>query len=369
MKEPNLSLYACCILVKGARRSAICDLQKQKVDFIPNTLYEILIHDDIFTIKNIKNDFEKKYHNTIDEYFEFLFKNDYIFTRDEDELECFPKIDLSWKRPEIITNAIIDIDINENTVSTLNFKNISIQLDELGCKALQFRFWAFAELQDIDTILAFFTESRLKHIDIILPYSDYYEDNISAFDKMCQINQRIQFITFYKSPFACIKNIDSIEKAAFIYTTGNYSSHLACGNVIRDDFFSNMYLFTEAQKHNTCLNRKISIDTEGYIRNCPSMPEHYGNIKDMTLQEAMKHPDFKKYWFINKDQIEVCKDCEFRYICTDCRAYREDPENLLSKPLKCGYNPYTCEWEEWSTNPLKQKAIDYYGMREMVSKT
>ncbi len=59
---------------------------------------------------------------------------------------------------------------------------------------------------------------------------------------------------------------------------------------------------------------------------------------------------------------------EFRYICTDYRAYVEDPEDILSKPLKCGYNPYTGEWSEWSTNPLKQKAIDIYGMRDMVSK-
>ncbi len=27
---------------------------------------------------------------------------------------------------------------------------------------------------------------------------------------------------------------------------------------------------------------------------------------------------------------------------------------------------YTGEWHEWSTNPLKQKAIDFYGMRDMV---
>jgi len=40
----------------------------------------------------------------------------------------------------------------------------------------------------------------------------------------------------------------------------------------------------------------------------------------------------------------------------------------LSKPLKCGYSPYTNEWEEWSTNPLKQKAIDFYDMREIISK-
>jgi SPASM domain peptide maturase of grasp-with-spasm system len=98
------------------------------------------------------------------------------------------------------------------------------------------------------------------------------------------------------------------------------------------------------------------------------MSQSFGNIKDTTLEEALSHPDFKKYWNITKDQIEVCKDCEFRHICTDCRAYIEEPENQYSKPLKCGYNPYTNKWEEWSTNPLKQKAIEYYGMQELVKK-
>lgn len=101
------------------------------------------------------------------------------------------------------------------------------------------------------------------------------------------------------------------------------------------------------------------------------MLQSFGNIKDTTLEDALNHKDFKKYWNLTKDKIEVCKDCEFRYICTDCRAYTErthENEKGLdtSKPLKCGYNPYTGEWEEWSTNPLKQKAIKYYGMQELI---
>ncbi len=96
------------------------------------------------------------------------------------------------------------------------------------------------------------------------------------------------------------------------------------------------------------------------------MAQSFGNIKDTTLQEALDHPDFKKYWNVTKDQVQVCKDCEFRYICTDCRAYLENPEDMYSKPLKCGYDPYTGVWEEWSTNPLKQHAIDYYGMRDIL---
>lgn len=97
------------------------------------------------------------------------------------------------------------------------------------------------------------------------------------------------------------------------------------------------------------------------------MKESYGNIRDTTLLEALEKPGFKKYWNINKDQVEVCKDCEFR-IAADCGAYLEDPDNIRSKPLRCGDNPYTCKWEEWSTNPLKQKAIEHYGMQELVKK-
>lgn len=144
-----------------------------------------------------------------------------------------------------------------------------------------------------------------------------------------------------------------------------------CGVVDSKYFYTNLKNFTESIHHNSCLNRKISIDINGDIKNCPSMPESYGNIKDTTLEEAINKPGFKKYWNVTKDDIEVCKDCEFRYICTDCRAYTErtkySDEGLdLSKPLKCGYNPYTNEWAEWSTNPLKQKAIEYYGMQEII---
>ena len=74
----------------------------------------------------------------------------------------------------------------------------------------------------------------------------------------------------------------------------------------------------------------------------------------------MRTPEFKKVWSVNKDQIKICRDCEFRYMCSDCRAYTEDPKDIYSKPLKCGYDPYTNKGEDWSTNPLKQKTFEFY---------
>lgn len=88
------------------------------------------------------------------------------------------------------------------------------------------------------------------------------------------------------------------------------------------------------------------IDRYGNIKNCPSIKNEYGNIKSDSIKEVIKNDLFTKYWNINKDQITTCKVCEFRYNCTDCRAFIEDSNDIYSKPSKCSYNPITCTWED-----------------------
>ena len=101
---------------------------------------------------------------------------------------------------------------------------------------------------------------------------------------------------------------------------------------------------TAIPQHNSCLNRKVSIDAAGEIKNCPSFGGSFGNAREVSLHGAVARRDFRELWSVHKDQIEVCKDCEFRYVCTDCRAYLSDETNRLSKPAKCRYDPYTAEW-------------------------
>ena len=70
--------------------------------------------------------------------------------------------------------------------------------------------------------------------------------------------------------------------------------------------------------------------------------------------------EFQSLCNLKKEGVKVCQDCEYRYVCTDCKAFIKNPEDLYSKPLKCGSNPYTNEWEEWSKHPKKQNAIPFY---------
>lgn len=46
------------------------------------------------------------------------------------------------------------------------------------------------------------------------------------------------------------------------------------------------------------------------------MAESFGNINDISLKEGLYHSNIKGYWDVTKDKISVCKDCEFRHVCT-----------------------------------------------------
>lgn len=98
-------------------------------------------------------------------------------------------------------------------------------------------------------------------------------------------------------------------------------------------------------RFNSCLNKKLSIDENGFLKNCPSCKEDMGLANEISLEGAIKVPEYSAYNEITKDVILICKDYEFRYVCTDCRQYLSDPTNILSKPDKCNYNPSMATWE------------------------
>lgn len=352
-------LHACCMLVKGARRSTICDLQRMDFEFIPNALYEILTTQRGKSLNEVKENHDTSHHSTIDEYFEFLVSRNFGFWCDTDDLARFPDIELDWERPEKITNALIDV-----SSASHDFSKISSELSHLGCKALQLRFFCQKPLAEIAEILGCFSKSTIRHIDLILTYNP--EINIPDYERLCFENQRIFSVLVHSSPNESLSEFES-TLAHIQHTKVVIDSSKHCGKIGPSSFYTNIDLFTESQKHNSCLNRKISVHEHGEIKNCPSMTNSYGNVSSVSLSEAIAAKNFKDAWGISKDQIKTCKDCEFRHVCTDCRAYLEDPQDIFSKPLKCGYDPYTATWSDWASNPLKQKGIRFYGFDSMTA--
>jgi len=333
--KPYFRLFADCIPVKGASRSAICDVSRKNIKFIPNLFYEILIENKTKSVNELKAFYKHEYDQGIDQYFQALTEEAWGFWCDNPQ--SFPDIDLTWEFPAVISNAIIDI----NEHSKHDYHKLCTELNELGCQALQFRIYEKMSLEKLAEHLSYFDQSRLRSIEILLKYSE--EINTQALLNLVKIHQRIVEIIIHSAPTD--ETVPLSDYHQIIYTTNPLNDHSFCGVIKKNDFILNLELFSEAQHFNSCLNRKISIDVNGEIRNCPSMKQSFGNFKTTTFREVLEQDSFKEVWSIKKDQIDICKDCEFRYICTDCRAHTEDPTNKYAKPAKCAYNPYTTEWE------------------------
>jgi len=337
--EKHLKLYACCVPVKGYQRSTICDLQRHKLDIIPNDLYEIIL---LLEDKNVQELFELyglENKETLESYFNFLIENDYAFYTNTPER--FPKMDLSFERPEVITNAIID----SNGLVQHDYSKIFNQLTSLGCKYIQLRFFSILQIELLENILSLLSNSIIKSVEVILQY-----DSSMAHEKyvdLCNKFPRIYMLTISNSPYQKIykgKKDVMTDTGTIIYTKENITDESHCGIIDPSLFVFNVDTFSESQRFNTCLNKKISIDTEGEIKNCPSMLLTYGNIRNKSIEDIASDDGFQSYWHMKKDDIDDCKVCEFRHVCTDCRAYTIDHEKGLGKPKKCKYDPYKAEW-------------------------
>ena len=358
----HFTLFSNCFIVKGANRSVLCDLQKNKSVFVPNDLAEVAFCLEDKSIEEILEIYGEENKKIIIEYLDYLENNEYGFFCTKKEKKHFPKIDMEFESPGYITNAVWEIKKMNRERAT----SIFTQLNQLKCETIHLLFYDTLTIEDIKFIIDLSRNNTLTSIEITAKFNpSFNEEQLTKIDKLP--NKIVQFI-FYASDRDFTLEYGDKYLFKVIYVKLPMISNKSCGNVASYYMYVNRDKFLEAKQHNSCLNGKLSIDVNGHIKNCPSMTQSFGHIKETTLEEALSHKDFKKYWNITKDKIEVCKDCEFRYICTDCRAYLENPENEYSKPLKCGYNPYTNVWEDWSTHPLKQEAIDFYGIRELIEK-
>lgn len=343
-------LYTDILISKGINRDLLVDMTRGTIKLLPKDVTKII---ELFDNPKVK--YTKEDSQAIND----LLKNEVIFEITEKEKSNFPPISLDWNNPSVITNSIIEI--SKANINLL--EGVFKQFEDLQCYYFTIIITDNFTKKQYSDIFYFLENYSIISFDLILNYYNSKDFN-NVMEDIIKLKRLI------KKPilFNCSDNkvIEKYERD-FEFKQNRYESN-QCGCIKKENFNTNFYLYTESQKHNTCLNRKLSIDKDGNIKNCPSMNTSFGNIKDIKLEQVIKKPSFKKYWNIKKDDIAVCKDCEFRHICTDCRAYTENPDDIYSKPLKCGYSPYTNKWEDWSTNELKQKAIQHYNMQELALK-
>jgi len=323
--------------VKGYGRSILQDLQKHSYCFVPNTLVEIIKNIHGKTTNEYLKEHDISNHEIIKEYIDFLIDNKYVYL--SEQTVSFDNDFHLFDYPAVISNTIVIL----SDTNIVNFQKIIFEIENVGCENIQIYIENQIQLQDIVDILTVFDNTRILSIEILLPFVDFLL-NVSIITDLFEKQARLFKMQVYNAPDSNISYVDTLKCKNITYNKENIS-YLDCGFVHPVAFRNNISFFSEARNYNTCLNKKLCIDSKGNIKNCPVMKSNFGNISQVVVQEVVQKKEFQSFWHISKDKIDVCKDCEFRYMCMDCRCFLKYPNNIYSQPEKCTYNPYICKWK------------------------
>lgn len=318
----KVQLYNNCFVVKGFSRDVVQNIVAARFYYIPKSMTYYLSIKSQNRLKEIPKQIKEEYNK-------FIVANNLGYYDDETKKYRNAKLNLDFEFPAHISNIVIygsSINlIGERSINKLMVNSVLLIID----KEIP-----FLVLKNFFEMLP---KTSVASVDIIIQNKDY----LDLHSIRHEFEQNLQIVSVLVKSTENSKNIDDFGRI-FNEFTGKIEYCKVFGE---NHFIGNRYFFFESQHHNTCLNRKLCIDKDGYVKNCPYMDQHYGHISETNIEEVIEKPEFQKWWHIKKDDIDVCKDCEFRHMCTDCRAFIKDPENIYSQPAKCTYNPYICKWE------------------------
>ncbi len=314
MEKSYFKLFANCIPVKGKNSALIYDFQKFRFYKISNDLAELLPllqNVDLEMILNNNSSLHSTLNSLVDE--EIGFITTYP--------EKFPALNDEWYTPSYIENAMIGFGPESNH----NLTNIFSNLAKLKCYTVAFIFQYKPSFELLLELLKTTQKFEFGYIEIWLIES-IKKQELNKIVKTYDIVRRIKI-------FNSDRNEKTILKQAEIEYLSQKTFQEFCKNE-QPIFNLNYSFYCESKRFNNCLNKKLSIDSMGNIKNCLYLDKCYGNIYADDLVSIAKSEKFQDLWKVTKDQIDGCNQCEYRYACKDCRAFTMNG-NIDSKPLSC----------------------------------
>lgn len=298
-KPLYFKLFAHNIPVSGKEKSAIYDLQKGEIVFIPNILFQIIQDLKQNPLATIKHQYAPNQPELFESYVDFLIKKDLGFKTKSPE--SFPEIDLSYQVPAGIYNAVIESDFEQYDMNL-----VINSLDELLCRHLELRL-QINQVEE-DFLLSFFQKINHKSFRSIVVFMEYraelWQEDWAI--KVFESCQKIEQIIVINCPIA-FKSDQYTDK--IIYTTQSIEAL----SIYKKRYIVNINYFTEALHFNPFYNRKVSIDKAGKIKNDLRDNHNWGSVEDNDLIEVVGCQEFKNIWEASPDNIEGLKDSPLRY--------------------------------------------------------
>lgn len=338
-KEQYFITFADCKVTKGAQRASIVDLSRSKIYLVSNELADLLEQLAKEPFDHIVSQLDKDETEAFIDVIQYLEQNELGFFTSEPEQ--FPVLPDQFDYPALISNCMIDIEDHDH-----DFDIILPQLVELGCYDLQLRIFSIKTDEEVERMMAKINSNAIKSVELFL----HHETSITKkfLRELTEKYFKIRTIYVHSAPkdeaYIIYPERYRNNMGNIIFLKQEIKDESHCGFISPKYFtYDNAFFYNESKKVNNCLSRKLGIDKKGKVKNCPALAESFGQYDDKPLREIAITDSFQAKWNITKDQIDTCNSCEFRYVCTDCRAYTEGNQSL-GKPIKCGYDPKTLSW-------------------------
>ncbi|PCC68619.1 SPASM domain peptide maturase, grasp-with-spasm system [Nannocystis exedens] len=357
-------LYSDCVPVEGYAASAIYDLTRRLISTFPSAYFPFFELFRARRLRDIVAELGPEERDDFVAFLDFLLEHEYVAV--VDDAASFPAISGEWDAPCTIHNAILDVRGQHH-----DYLKIVEELGALGCQHLQVRSYSkifgICELAELARLCR---GSSIQTLEAVLPYDPSLRDD--DYVAVVSAHRVIAGLVLHSADaerriavdYGARESVAKLLTMEIQLTTRPIESHLDCGHLSQRQLLPpSTPSFNELHHFNGCLNRKLSIDEGGQVRNCPAMRGSFGDHRSVSLADVVAREDFRRVWRAKNDEIQGCRDCPYRYACTGCRALLEEPDVQDSKPLKCGYDPYTDAWADWRTRANATATMARYQAR------
>lgn len=342
-----LLIFNDVIMSKGYSQSVLYDLSEKRLFRVPNSVIEFVDILRCNTIGETLKAFSEKERAILISYVKFLIFNK--LARLVTDIEQFGKQEQylqGFKESLMISTTIIDsaiIDIK--ATSSYNIQKFIKRLTSFRCTKVLLRFWE-SNMDFFEKAMSSIrTSNSIVHVDVYLPM-EMYTHIVPVITQECKLFNILVFRCDTSSISFINPDVTDLRKTIYKSTKQSLGP-TDCGNISfgktaliprKDYVLRNIFV-------NSCLYKKISVDSDGFVKNCPSMKHHFGHIDSIDLGRVIKDDSFRKYWYITKDKIDVCSVCQYKYSCFDCRAYTENGK-LYGRPNKCQFSTLLNKWNK-----------------------
>lgn len=322
-----------CVLVRGYYSCVLYDLTKKKYYSLSKKQAEWYEAIDSLPFSEIEVKAKKE--KAFKSFFDFLLKKEIIFTCNYDDLKLFPKIKIDWYSPYKISNLII-VRSKESNNKILSLVD---KFTRLGIKHIQLFLEDEINENELLLYLSEFSSTPIKSIEIITRV-----DISEKLLRLYKLVERTQLVTVTITNSLEFKLIKKRNEHPFnlLFIKNEFEEIFLELPPDPQYFVIDVRQFAESHYYNTYFNQKLIIDREDYLLTNIGGSK-IGNIFDIDLEEFVNTERGQYLWKVKKDDIEICKDCEYRYMCVDSRTPLRE-KGKWRYTSDCLYDPYLGKW-------------------------